>query len=132
MWRCSRAATFGLQELAQIEQQQVGHALAALYKVTCALELTGHSPIVIKTLDHWPDIGSDLDLFIAATEADTVREMQSELQSQAAAPELGRPLGAQMELSDSRTDRDWWRSMWAAWDKPASRRPSLPTWKKPA
>ncbi len=73
---------FDLQELVQIEQQQVGHALAALYKVVCALELTGHSPIVIKTLDHWPDIGSDLDLFIAATEADTVRVMQSELRAE--------------------------------------------------
>ncbi len=73
---------FGLHELVQIEQQQVGHALAALYKVTCALELTGHSPIVIKTLDHWPDIGGDLDLFIAATEADTVRVMQSELRAE--------------------------------------------------
>jgi hypothetical protein len=35
-----------------------------LDKVVRALELTGHSPIVIKTLDHWPDIGSDLDLLL--------------------------------------------------------------------
>ena len=55
---------------------------ATLDKVVRALELTGHSPIVIKTLDHWPDIGSDLDLFIAATEGDTVRVMQSELQAE--------------------------------------------------
>src|SRR5580700_2337376 len=74
--------SFDFQELAQIEQQQVGHALAALYKVTCALELTGHSPVVIKSLDHWPDLGSDLDLFIAATENDTVRVMRSELQAE--------------------------------------------------
>ena len=74
--------SFDFQELAQIEQQQIGHALAALYKVTCALKLTGHSPVVIKSLDHWPDLGSDLDLFIAATEADTVREMQRELQAE--------------------------------------------------
>jgi hypothetical protein len=73
---------FGLQELVQIEQQQVGRALAALYKVACALERTGHPPTVIKTLDHWPDIGSDLDLFITATEADTVRVMQSELRAE--------------------------------------------------
>jgi hypothetical protein len=77
------------QELTQIEQQQVGQALAALYKVACALELTGHSPIVIKTLDHWPDIGSDLDLFIAATEADTVRVMQSELRAEPKAQSWG-------------------------------------------
>jgi hypothetical protein len=80
---------FDLQELAQIEQQQAGHALAALYKVVRALELTGHSPIVIKTLDHWPDIGSDLDLFIAATEAETVRVMQSELRAEPQAQSWG-------------------------------------------
>jgi hypothetical protein len=80
---------FDLQELAQIEQQQVDHALAALYKVTRALELTGHSPIVIKTLDHWPDLGSDLDLFIAATEEDTVRVMQSELRAEPQAQSWG-------------------------------------------
>ena len=69
-------------DLAQAAQRQVGRALAALRKVVDALELTGHSPIVIKTLDHWPDIGSDLDLFIGATEADTVRVMRSELRAE--------------------------------------------------
>jgi hypothetical protein len=72
----------GLQHLAQVEQGQIAHALASLDKVVRALEQTGHSPLVIKTLDHWPDIGSDLDLFIAASEADTVRAMQSELQAE--------------------------------------------------
>jgi hypothetical protein len=72
----------GLEYLAQSEGRQIGHALAALEKVVLALELTGHSPIVIKTLDHWPDIGSDLDLFTAASEADTVHAMQSELRAE--------------------------------------------------
>jgi hypothetical protein len=80
---------FGLQELAQIEQQQVRHALAALHKVVSALELTGHSPIVIKTLDHWPDLGSDLDLFIAATEEDTVHVMRGELTAEPQAQSWG-------------------------------------------
>jgi hypothetical protein len=72
----------GLKDLAQAEERQTGRALAALDKVVHALERTGHAPLVIKTLDHWPDIGSDLDLFIAATEGDTVRAMQSELQAE--------------------------------------------------
>jgi hypothetical protein len=71
-----------LDRLAQAEQGQIAHALASLDKVVRALELTGHSPIVIKTLDHWPDIGSDLDLFIAASEDDTVRVMRNELQAE--------------------------------------------------
>src|ERR1700729_728359 len=72
----------GLENLAQVEQQENGDALTALYKVVRALEKTGHPPLVIKTLDHWPDIGSDLDLFIAATERDTVHAMQSEVQAE--------------------------------------------------
>jgi hypothetical protein len=72
----------GLEDLAKVEERQIGHALATLEKVVLALELTGHSPVVIKTLDHWPDIGSDLDLFIAGSEADTVRVMQSELRAE--------------------------------------------------
>lgn len=72
----------GLDDLVRDEERKIGRALAALDKVVSALELTGHSPLVIKTLDHLPDIGSDLDLFIAASEADTVRAMQSELQAE--------------------------------------------------
>ena len=72
----------GLDELEQIQKQQISYALATLSKVVGALERTGHSPVVIKTLDHWPDIGSDLDLFISASEADTVRVMKSELQAE--------------------------------------------------
>jgi hypothetical protein len=71
-----------LENLAQAEERRIAGALAVLDKVVRALELTGHSPLLIKTLDHWPDIGSDLDLFIAATESDTVRVMQSELQAE--------------------------------------------------
>lgn len=70
------------EALSKVEEQQNGKALAALDKVVRALEQTGHSPVVIKTLDHWPDIGSDLDLFIAATEEDTVCAMRSELHAE--------------------------------------------------
>jgi hypothetical protein len=72
----------GLEQLVQAEERQVAHSLASLDKVVRALEMTGHSPIVIKTLDHLPDIGSDLDLFISASEDDTVRVMRSELQAE--------------------------------------------------
>ena len=75
-------STEDLEYLSQVEQRRVEHALFALSKVVRALEFTGHSPVVIKTLDHWPDIGSDLDLFTAATEDDTVRVMRSELQAE--------------------------------------------------
>jgi len=72
----------GLDELQQIQQRQIQYALATLSRVVQGLERTGHSPVVIKTLDHWPDIGSDLDLFISASEAETVGAMKSELQAE--------------------------------------------------
>jgi hypothetical protein len=78
-----------LESLAQVEQRKIEYALAALDKVVRALELTGHSPIVIKALDHFPDIGSDLDLFIAASEDDTVRAMRSELNAEPQAQSWG-------------------------------------------
>ncbi len=71
-----------LETLARNQEQQIENALSVLCRVVGALELTGHTPLVIKTLDHWPDLGSDLDLFISATENDTVRVMSSELQAQ--------------------------------------------------
>ena len=77
------AAPFdNLRDLEQAEQCQVDNSLASLQKVVRALEKTGHTPLVIKTLDHWPDIGSDLDLFIAATERDTVHALQSGVQAE--------------------------------------------------
>ncbi|HEX4783181.1 MAG TPA: hypothetical protein VH350_02500 [Candidatus Sulfotelmatobacter sp.] len=71
-----------LHDLEQREHRQVEDALTALNSVARALDLTGHTPLVIKTLDHWPDIGSDLDLFINASQHDTVRAMRSELQAE--------------------------------------------------
>jgi len=81
-----RVKVENLEGLILSEERQVARALAGLSKVVNALEQTGHSPIVIKTLDHWPDIGSDLDLFTSASERDTVvileRELQAEVEPQ--------------------------------------------------
>lgn len=45
------------------EQERIRRALGVLGKVCDALESAGCSAIVIKSLDHWPDLGSDLDLY---------------------------------------------------------------------
>jgi hypothetical protein len=70
-----------LENSVQTEERHIARALAGLRKVVRALEQTGYSPIVIKTLDHWPDIGSDMDLFISASEGETVRILREELQA---------------------------------------------------
>jgi hypothetical protein len=46
-----------------LERQRSCRALEWLYAIVKALELSGCSVAVIKSLDHWPDLGSDLDLY---------------------------------------------------------------------
>jgi hypothetical protein len=50
------------------EQKRIEHALQSLSQICAALEDAGCLAIVIKSLDHWPDLGSDLDLY---TDSDT-------------------------------------------------------------
>jgi hypothetical protein len=45
------------------EQDRILRALSVLDTVCEALESAECSAVVIKSLDHWPDIGSDLDLY---------------------------------------------------------------------
>ncbi len=45
------------------ERARIGHAIAFLEPITQALQQCGKA-IVIKSLDHWPDFGSDIDLYV--------------------------------------------------------------------
>src|ERR1700687_386602 len=55
------------------EQARISYALNALEEVCEALESAGCSAIVIKSLDHLPDIGSDLDLYTSGGQEQIVR-----------------------------------------------------------
>lgn len=48
------------------ERGRIENALGFLNKICFALESEGHDVAVIKSLDHWPDLGSDLDLYTDA------------------------------------------------------------------
>ena len=50
------------------EKQRIADALARLSEVCAALEAAGCPTTVMKSLDHWPDLGNDLDLFTTADE----------------------------------------------------------------
>jgi Uncharacterised nucleotidyltransferase len=50
------------------ERQRIANALARLNEVCTALEQAGCATTVMKSLDHWPDLGNDLDLFTTADE----------------------------------------------------------------
>jgi len=58
------------------EQRRISHALRALAAVCGALESAGRPAIVIKSLDHWPDLGSDLDLYTSGHEEQVVSTLR--------------------------------------------------------
>lgn len=55
-------ATFVSDEI-RLEKSRINHALSFLAEICDALEAGGCRATVIKSLDHWPDLGSDLDLY---------------------------------------------------------------------
>lgn len=59
------------------ERSRIAHALGYLHNICGALEANGCAVTVIKSLDHWPDLGSDLDLYTDAPAANVVRVMTS-------------------------------------------------------
>src|SRR5271167_350137 len=50
------------------EQQRIQNALTFLHKICAELENAGCPVTVMKSLDHWPDLGNDLDLYTTADE----------------------------------------------------------------
>jgi hypothetical protein len=75
------AAAYGENDLAEActaplaaEQGRIEHAVKFLEQICDALETGGCTVTVIKSLDHWPDLGSDLDLYTTA-DHDAVQEV---------------------------------------------------------
>ncbi|PYX36204.1 MAG: hypothetical protein DMG75_11315, partial [Acidobacteria bacterium] len=84
-----RATNVGEQELAQwaatavsTEQERAQKAVIFLRSICEALSSTGCPVLVIKSLEHWPDLGSDLDLFTTADDRGVVRIMTKQLHAQ--------------------------------------------------
>ena len=48
------------------EKTRISVAVKHLHEVCAAFQKRGFAVMVIKTLDHWPDFGSDMDLFTTA------------------------------------------------------------------
>ena len=70
----SQAAAWTASSL-QRETARIDHALTFLQRICSALEEGGCPVTVIKSLDHWPDLGSDLDLYTDADAAKVVELM---------------------------------------------------------
>ncbi|HET7184489.1 MAG TPA: hypothetical protein VFI82_07370 [Terriglobales bacterium] len=69
-------------EVTTRERERIDHALPFLDSVCQQLNTGGCATTVIKSLDHWPDLGSDLDLYTTASEHNVVRIMRSKLKAQ--------------------------------------------------
>ncbi len=63
------------------ERTRISHALTQLKRVCDELEASGCQTTVMKTLDHWPDMGNDCDLYSTADEEDICRIMTTKLQA---------------------------------------------------
>ena len=61
------------------ERQRIANALTFLHHVCDELERAGCPVTVMKSLDHWPDLGNDLDLYTTAHERQVVRVMLNRL-----------------------------------------------------
>ena len=64
------------------ESARISAAVEWLYAIVQSLQDCGCPVTVIKSLDHWPDLGSDLDLYTSGTPEQVVRVMRDRLQAQ--------------------------------------------------
>ena len=69
-----------IESALQKEQTRIDQALSFLAPICEALEQVG-DVVVMKSLDHWPDLGSDLDLFTTAKSSDVVSVMRDQFQA---------------------------------------------------
>ena len=60
------------------ERRRINRALPFLDSICGALEDGGCQVVVIKSLDHWPDLGSDLDLYTDADADNVVAIMRNQ------------------------------------------------------
>ena len=72
------------EEALEKEHARIRNAMAHLRAICSALVEEGHDVTVIKSLDHWPDLGSDLDLYTNAESAAIIGLMGRRLQARLA------------------------------------------------
>jgi hypothetical protein len=73
----------------EAEQARIAVAVPVLHRVCQGFAEEGLDVTVIKSLDHWPDLGSDLDLYTSAKPEQVLALMQTRFQAQIAARSWG-------------------------------------------
>jgi hypothetical protein len=62
-------------EAIELERARIDHAMSFLQEICGTLASKGCDVMVIKSLDHWPDLGSDVDLYTDADPAQVIDVM---------------------------------------------------------
>lgn len=81
------------------EHSRITHALSCLSRISEICSRHGVPVAVIKSLDHLPDLGSDLDLFTDAEPEDIIRVMQVEFEAKIAPRSWGDRLAGKWNFS---------------------------------
>lgn len=81
------------------EEARIQHAIEVLEPVCRALETAGCTTTVIKSLDHWPDLGSDLDLYTTGAEAAVTKVMKETFHAEAVERSWGDQLANKWNFS---------------------------------
>jgi hypothetical protein len=66
------------------ERARIENAISFLQRICSAFRADGYDVTVIKSLDHWPDFGSDLDLYTDTRSTDVLRLMTRSFEAQRA------------------------------------------------
>ncbi len=64
------------------ERARIEHATTLLSPICESLDNAGAKVTVIKSLDHWPDLGSDLDLYTIGDRSTVIRVMSEKFEAQ--------------------------------------------------
>ncbi|MDP9162399.1 MAG: nucleotidyltransferase family protein [Acidobacteriota bacterium] len=75
-----KIASWG-SSVVQKERARIAHAVQFLAPICKGLEVAGAKVSVIKSLDHWPDLGSDLDLYTSGDPQTVIRVMETEFKA---------------------------------------------------
>lgn len=81
------------------EQMRIENAVKFLQQICTLLESSGCPVAVMKTLDHWPDFGSDLDLYTTADAYQVRTLMTNRLQARQLAPSWGDRLAHKLNFA---------------------------------
>ena len=71
------------------ESRRIENAISHLQAICNGLQNAGHRAVVIKSLDHWPDLGSDLDLYTDSEPEGVIHFMKTQFHAKTAARSWG-------------------------------------------